>query len=48
MENVLIDKMKKLLPILVGSNLKASIRSPEVVQDEAFPSLEYILASSSH
>ena len=42
-----MNKMKKLIPISVGTYIKASIKFPAVVQDEALPGLEYILASFS-
>ena len=42
---MLIDNNKKLIPIIVGTYVKASIKSPEVVHADALPGLEYILAS---
>ena len=42
-----MNKMKKLIPISVGTYIKASIKFPAVVHDEALPGLEYIPASFS-
>lgn len=45
MEKVLIDKINKLMPMMAGTYVKASIKSPEVVHDVALLGLAYILAS---
>ena len=42
-----MNKIKKLIPIIMGTYIKASIKFPAVDHDEALPGLEYIPASFS-